>query len=144
MAVSVSEFQVPEHPNKKYKIEVKHKPAIPDNVDHWKVFDDDKQINRFMEMSGEFENVKIDQENMFEREESVELAPKYPNEQYEIEVRHKPAIPDNVDHWQVFDDDKQINRFMEMSREFENVKIDQENMFEKEESQSQYLRPLNT
>lgn len=30
-----------------------------------------------MEMSREFENVKIDQENMFEKEESVELVPKY-------------------------------------------------------------------
>ena len=30
-----------------------------------------------MEISGEFENVKINQENMFEKEESAELVPEY-------------------------------------------------------------------
>ena len=30
-----------------------------------------------MEMYGEFENVNIDQENMFEKEESAERVPKY-------------------------------------------------------------------
>ena len=38
LAVLASVFQVPKHPNEKYNIEVRHKPAIPDNVDHWKVF----------------------------------------------------------------------------------------------------------
>ena len=42
LAVSASVFQVPEHPNKQYKIEVWNKPAILDNVDHWKVFEDDR------------------------------------------------------------------------------------------------------
>ena len=42
LVVSASVFQVPKYPNKQYKIEVKHKPAIPDNVDHWQVFEDEK------------------------------------------------------------------------------------------------------
>ena len=71
LAVSASVFRVPKYPNKQYQIEVRHKPAIPDNVDHWKVFKDDKKINRFMEMSGEFESIKINQENMFEEGESA-------------------------------------------------------------------------
>jgi hypothetical protein len=79
LAVSASVFKIPIYPNKKYEIEVKHKPAIPDNVNHWQVFDDDKQISRFMEMSEEFENVSIDQENMFEKEnaEPVPESPEY-------------------------------------------------------------------
>ena len=68
MVVSTSVFKILVYPNRKYKIEVKHRPTIPDNVDHWKVFEDAEQISRFMEMSGEFENVNIDQENMFEKE----------------------------------------------------------------------------
>lgn len=60
LAVLTSVFKIPVYPNKNYKIEVRHRLAILDNVYHWQVFDDDKQINKFMEMSGEFGNVKID------------------------------------------------------------------------------------
>ena len=28
------------------------------------------------------------------------------NEHFQIEVKYRPSIPDNVDHWQVFEDDK--------------------------------------
>ena len=42
LAVSTSIFQVPKHPNEQYQIEVRHIPSIPDNVDHWQVFEDDK------------------------------------------------------------------------------------------------------
>lgn len=65
---------------------------------------------------------------------SVFLLPIYPSKQYQIEVRHIPSILDNVHDWQVFDDDEQINRFMDISREFDSLKLDQENMFKKEES----------
>ena len=65
-------FHVPKHPNKQYKIEVKHRPTIPDNVDHWKVFEDDEHINKFMEMSGEFEGLNLNKETMFEEGESAE------------------------------------------------------------------------
>ena len=61
LVVSASVFKIPIYPNKQYKIEVKHIPAILDNVHHWWVFDDDGQINKFMEMSGEFNNIKLDQ-----------------------------------------------------------------------------------
>ena len=77
MAVSASIFQVPKHPNEQYQIEVTHRPSIPDNIDHCQVFENDEQINRFLQMSGEFENLKIDQENMNDKKESVELEPTY-------------------------------------------------------------------
>ena len=65
-------FKIHVYLNKKYEIEIKHKPVIPDNVDHWQVFDDDKLISRFMEMFEEFGNVSIDQVNMFEKDDSIE------------------------------------------------------------------------
>ena len=50
---------------------------MTDNVDHLQVFEDDEQINRFLQMSGEFENLTIDQNNMNEDVSSVELEPTY-------------------------------------------------------------------
>jgi ribonuclease HI len=46
---------------------------------------------------------------------------------YHIEMRHKPSIPNNVQHWQVFEDDEQIKQFLEMVDEFSETHIDQEN-----------------
>jgi ribonuclease HI len=42
LATSEIIFKIPIYLNKKYEIEVKHRPYIPDNVKHWKVFEDDK------------------------------------------------------------------------------------------------------
>jgi hypothetical protein len=37
-----------------------------------------------------------------------------------MEILFRPSIPDNFEHWQVFEDDDQILRFMENNREFTN------------------------
>jgi hypothetical protein len=42
-------------------------------------------------------------------------------------VRNKPSIPNNIQHWQVFEDDEQIRKFLEMVDEFAKPHIDQEN-----------------
>jgi hypothetical protein len=47
----------------KYHIEMRHKPSIPNNVQHWKVFDDDEQIKQFLEMVDDCSKTHIDQEN---------------------------------------------------------------------------------
>ena len=78
LVVSASLFHVSINPNEHFQIEVRYIPSIPNNVDHWQVFEDDDQINRFLQMSGEFENLKIDQENMYDKGESVEQEPTYP------------------------------------------------------------------
>ncbi|KAH9315868.1 hypothetical protein KI387_024495, partial [Taxus chinensis] len=31
-----------------YNVEVLTRPVIPDNIKHWKVFDDDAQVKRFL------------------------------------------------------------------------------------------------
>lgn len=48
LAFSASMFRVSKNPNEHYQIEVMHRPLIPDNVDHWQVFEDDEQINKFL------------------------------------------------------------------------------------------------
>jgi ribonuclease HI len=35
LATSTSFFKIPSLPNKRYEIEVRHRPAIPDNIKHW-------------------------------------------------------------------------------------------------------------
>jgi hypothetical protein len=40
-----------------------------------------------------------------------------------MEVVFRPSVPDNLEHWQVFDDDAQILRFMQGSKEFSNSQI---------------------
>jgi ribonuclease HI len=60
LAVSASTFQ----PSKELlsgqgKMEVIFRPSIPDNVDHWQVFNDDKQILRFMNNLQEFSGFRV-------------------------------------------------------------------------------------
>ena len=42
---------------------MKHRPSLPDNVKYWKVFEDDDEINRFLQVIDEFSEIHIDQEN---------------------------------------------------------------------------------
>eukprot|EP00253_Pinus_taeda_P033072 PITA_33072 len=42
---------------------MKYKPSLPDNVHHWKVFNDDDEISRFLQVIDEFFEMQIDQEN---------------------------------------------------------------------------------
>ena len=49
-----------------------------------------------------------------------------PRLRYEIELRYRSSIPDNVKHWQVFEDDEKINQFLTMIGNFEDSQIDLE------------------
>jgi hypothetical protein len=46
---------------------------------------------------------------------------------YEIQVKYRPSIPDNVKSWKVFEDDVELTRFLAVIDEFANLQIDQEN-----------------
>jgi ribonuclease HI len=71
LVASASVFKIPTLPDKIYEIEVKHRPAMPDNIKHWQVFDDDKQVERFLLMSDEFANTNIDREYCGDEEDSA-------------------------------------------------------------------------
>jgi ribonuclease HI len=45
------------------------------------------------------------------------------HDQCKMEVLFRPSFPDNLEHWQVFEDDDQIIRFMENSKEFTDTQI---------------------
>jgi hypothetical protein len=72
LATSASVFKIPIFPNRKYEIEVKHRPTVPDNIKHWQVFEDDKQVERFLQMSDEFANINIDDECCCDKDESAD------------------------------------------------------------------------
>ena len=61
----------------------------------------------------------------------------HPSGKYEVEVKHRPSIPDNVKIWQVFEDDKQIQKFLTLTREFDGLTINEENELLEEASATQ-------
>ena len=62
LVVGAGKFKNPTTGQKKYKVDIINIPSIPDNSKYWKVFEDDMQIKRFLELSGEFVNTHIDNE----------------------------------------------------------------------------------
>jgi len=58
--------------------------------------------------------------------ESTFKSPKVSNIKYEIEMKYKPSIPDNVKNWQVFEDDQHIKTFLEMIEKFSATHINRE------------------
>ena len=63
LAVASRKFTTPTIGQRKYKFDIVNIPSIPDNSKYSKVFEDDVQIKRFLELSGEFVNIKIANEN---------------------------------------------------------------------------------
>jgi len=63
LAMSTSMFIPPMPPRLVYEVQMKYRPSLPDNVQHWKVFEDDDEINRFLQVIDEFLEMQIDQEN---------------------------------------------------------------------------------
>ena len=63
LAVAVGKFKIPSAGQKEYQVDIVNRPSIPDNSKYWQVFEDDMQIKRFLELSGEFVNTHIDAEN---------------------------------------------------------------------------------
>ena len=63
LVVSASTFICPLPPKLTYEVQVKNRPSLPNNVKYQKVFEDDDEINRFLQVIDEFSEMHIDQEN---------------------------------------------------------------------------------
>ena len=48
LATFASTCKLPFEPNHRFTAEVKHRPAVPNNIKDWQVFEDDAQINNFL------------------------------------------------------------------------------------------------
>jgi ribonuclease HI len=49
-----------------------------------------------------------------------------PKLRYDVEVRYRPSVPDNIKYWKVFEDDLEIRKFLESVDEFSALHIDQD------------------
>jgi len=56
-------FVPPLTPRLTYEVQVKYRLSLPDNVKYWKVFEDDDEVNKFLQVIDEFSEMQIDQEN---------------------------------------------------------------------------------
>ena len=63
LAIAAGKFKTLTVGKRKYKVDIVNRPSIRDNTKYWRVFEDDMQIKRFLELSGEFVNIQIDNEN---------------------------------------------------------------------------------
>ena len=82
LAVSAGKFETPMASKKEYQVEIMNRPSIPYNSKYWQVFEDDMQIRRFLELSGEFVNTHFDNENDNDRT---------PRDDEEIETEEEDA-----------------------------------------------------
>lgn len=71
LAVAASTFRPPQNLLLRYKIKVRHKPSILDNVKHWQVFEDDEQVKRFIKVVGDFAHSTIEEEEEEEAEQEA-------------------------------------------------------------------------
>ena len=63
LVVSACAFIPPLPPRLSYRIQVKYRPSLPDNVKFWKVFEDDAELTRFLGVIDEFSDLEIDEDN---------------------------------------------------------------------------------
>jgi hypothetical protein len=98
MDTSASLFKIPTFPNSKYEIEVKYRPGVPDNIKYWQVFEDDKRVERFLQMSDKFANVNIDDECCCEEDENAVARSDDEPFQNQIDGRDIVHIKNNIIH----------------------------------------------
>jgi len=89
LTVSASMFIPPMPPRLVYTVQIKNRPSLPDNVQHWKVFEDYDEVNRFLQVIDEFSEMQIDQEN-----ETLEEGPQ-PKLRNKIDQDNIVQLPSN-------------------------------------------------
>ena len=72
LAVSASMFVPPLPPKLSYDVQVKYRPSLPDNVKFLKVFENDDELSKFLQLVDELSYMHIDHENL-NMEESQQL-----------------------------------------------------------------------
>ena len=72
-ALSANLFVPPLPPKLSYDVQVKYRPSLRDNVKFWKVFENDDELRKFLQLVDEFFDIHIDQENL-NMEESKQIS----------------------------------------------------------------------
>ena len=69
----------------------------------------------------------------------VPLPPKF---RYDVEVKYRPSIHNNVKHWKVFEDDLEVKIFLETVEEFSEMHIDQDSVSEENLDGGNFLNKI--
>jgi ribonuclease HI len=59
-AFSASLFEVPAPPDDGSRVEIRYRPSVPDNIKHWRVFEDDQEIEKFLQSIDDFSASHVD------------------------------------------------------------------------------------
>ena len=62
LALAATHLRIPKQTQLKCPIEVRYRPSVPDNIKQWRVFEDDIEIKKFLELTSEFSNLLIEQD----------------------------------------------------------------------------------
>jgi len=62
LATATSNLKIPMNTNNEFEIHVKHCLAVLDNLRYWQVFEDDKEIDNFLQNEGSYKDTSIDGE----------------------------------------------------------------------------------
>ena len=60
LAISASLFVPPLPRRLIYDVQVKYRPSLPDNVKFWRVFENDGELSKFLQLVDEFSDIHID------------------------------------------------------------------------------------
>ena len=74
LALAATHFRIPKTTQLRYPIEVRYIPSVLDNVKQWRVFEHDIEIKMFLELTHDFSNSLIDQEEDDEDGDVEEIA----------------------------------------------------------------------
>jgi ribonuclease HI len=63
LVVSASHFKIPMPRKLRYDGEMRYRPSVPDNIKHWKVFEDNLEIIKFLDSVDDFFSLHIDHDH---------------------------------------------------------------------------------
>jgi hypothetical protein len=75
---------------------------------------------------------------------STFIPPFPPKLNYEIQVKYRPSLPNNVKLWKVFEDDAELSRFLGVMDEFSDSQIDQENEHDEETQKPKFRNKIGS
>jgi len=67
-----------------------------------------------------------------------------PNHYFTAEIKHRPAVLNNIKDWQVFEDDTQINNFLTLQQEFSGLNIDADAVDDPQQQTNQGQQTIST
>jgi hypothetical protein len=73
---------------------------------------------------------------------STFIPPLPPKLNYEIQVKYRPSLPDNVKFWKVFEDDAELSRFLSVMENFSDLQIDQDNKHDQGSQRPKFINKI--